>query len=178
MILSSLSPERKSKLQAILDKNTRKAGPDDCWLYQKTHWKGYGRVGITLENGKVLRMNAHRVAYALHYNMDIPPALMTCHSCDVRDCVNPAHIFLGTAKLNAKDALLKDRRYKRPRGIRLEVADNMVKGMTYPEVTKKYGIPPVGIRRILDCAEVVAKYGKLSFRHRRGPNPQARIHPK
>lgn len=169
MILSSLSPEKKSKLKSILEKNTHKAGPDDCWHYENTHWKGYGRI---------YDMQAHRVAFALHYNVSIPPELFACHSCDVRDCVNPRHIFLGTAKLNAQDALLKDRRFKRRRSIRMEVADNMVKGMKYSEVTKKYGIPGVGIRRILDSREVVEKYGRLSFKHRIPSHSKRKVDPK
>lgn len=106
---SSLTPERKSRLKATLEKNTYKAGPHDCWLYKNTHHKGYGIIGVLLENGKMFRKYAHRVAFALHYNIDIPDNLMACHSCDVRDCANPAHIFLATAKLNAKDAALKKR---------------------------------------------------------------------
>jgi hypothetical protein len=109
MILSSLSPEKKSRLKAILEKNTHKAGPNDCWIYENIYHRGYGRLGITLENGKILRTHAHRVAFALHHNIDVPESLFCCHSCDVRDCANPAHIFLATAKLNAKDASLKGR---------------------------------------------------------------------
>ena len=109
MSFSSLTPERKSRLKAILDKNTHKAGPNDCWLYENTHPRGYGRLGVRLGNGKMFRTHAHRVAFALHYNIDVPDNLFCCHSCDVRACANPTHIFLANAKLNAKDASLKGR---------------------------------------------------------------------
>jgi hypothetical protein len=53
-------------------------------------------------------MRAHRAIYKLFIG-DIPKGLMVCHSCDVRNCINPKHLFIGTAKDNTKDMMNKGR---------------------------------------------------------------------
>lgn len=35
--------------------------------------------------------------------------MVICHSCDVRTCVNPDHLFCGTTKENAQDMVRKGR---------------------------------------------------------------------
>lgn len=62
---------------------------------------GYGQIEI---DGR--SQQAHRVAWMLH-NGDIPTGLRVLHHCDVRNCVNPEHLFLGTQRDNVDDALKK-----------------------------------------------------------------------
>jgi len=72
-----------------------------CWL-----WRGSDRFnyGTFYMNRKI--HYAHRVSYELFVGQ-IPRKLMVCHSCDVKSCVNPSHLFLGTQKDNMKDYGLK-----------------------------------------------------------------------
>jgi hypothetical protein len=59
---------------------------------------------------------AHRWAWLTVYG-PIPVGLFVCHRCDNPPCINPEHLFLGTAADNMRDAQEK-RRIAWPRGER------------------------------------------------------------
>ena len=51
----------------------------------------------------------HRYSWIIHFG-NVPDGLQVCHTCDNPPCVNPSHLFLGTAKDNAIDREKKGRR--------------------------------------------------------------------
>lgn len=83
-----------------------------CWIWiGRCKASGYGRIGI----GRNRQFMAHRVSWELHRG-PIPAGKYVCHKCDTPACVNPDHLFLGSAEDNAKDRESKARAAKNRNG--------------------------------------------------------------
>src|SRR3990167_8578219 len=78
-----------------------------CWLWTGGQEHGYGRVLYTTSYSR-WRTRAHRVAWELAYGL-IPQGKFVCHACDVKLCVRPSHLFIGTQFDNMRDAARKGR---------------------------------------------------------------------
>jgi len=79
-------------------------GHNECHIYKGTiQANGYGTIIV---QGK--HYPAHRLAYQLFIG-PIPPGKFVLHHCDVRCCVNTAHLFVGTHTDNMQDAARKNR---------------------------------------------------------------------
>lgn len=78
-----------------------------CWI-----WKG-SKIGGGYGWMKIRGINypAHRISWTIHYGQ-IPDGLFVLHNCPGGDnpaCVNPDHLWLGTALDNNRDARDKGR---------------------------------------------------------------------
>lgn len=76
-----------------------------CWLWLGSTMKvgGYG-TGMLKKKAFL----AHRLSYQI-FKGAIPPNIYVCHKCDTPSCINPDHLFLGTAKENMADMRRKGR---------------------------------------------------------------------
>jgi len=86
-----------------MESNTKRS--DGCWYW--IGGKDKDGYGIARFSGR-RRVKVHRVAYEMAKGK-IPEGLMVCHSCDNPGCVNPNHLFPGTALINKQDSVSKKR---------------------------------------------------------------------
>lgn len=142
-----------------------------CWEWIKgKNPAGYGVFKNLDERNqkpgnKMRAMLAHRASYILHKG-EIPEGKFVCHSCDNRACCNPDHLWLGTHKENAVDALKKNRlylnglTYKLKKGgkspsAKLEpylkdIRERIEKKERIAEIAESYGVTPQAIYSIRD----------------------------
>lgn len=123
-----------------------------CWVWQgMVDPKGYGLVSL---RGRQLR--AHRLAWMLFHG-EIAPGIVVCHKCDVRVCVNPDHLFLGTPADNSQDMLTKGRSSRGERHHNAKLTEDQVsriKAMLaedclyISEIAREFGVTPSTIRAI------------------------------
>lgn len=92
-----------------------------CWLWTGDKLKGYANVS------KVGRVN--RLMFRHKYG-PIPPWLFMCHHCDVKACINPDHLYLGTNADNMRDKRIRDRA-KGERSSINKLNDDQVKAVRY-----------------------------------------------
>lgn len=125
---------------------------EGCWEWQGFRLpKGYGRLS---HKGK--KYYTHRLSYELHVG-PIPDGYMICHHCDNPPCVNPAHLFAGTAKDNSLDMVSKGRNWvpygvwagtnnpqsKLTPEVRVEVEKALLTGERPAYVAERFGITDV-----------------------------------
>ena len=78
----------------------------DCWIWTAARYpNGYGVFGLS----RSALMSAHRFSWTLAHG-PIPPGMCVRHRCDVRTCVRPEHLVLGTQQENLADMSAKGRR--------------------------------------------------------------------
>jgi hypothetical protein len=76
-----------------------------CHLWEgSTNKKGYGT--LTVER---VSMSAHVVSLETKLGRKLNPDEWALHKCDTPSCVNPDHLFAGTARDNTADMMRKGR---------------------------------------------------------------------
>lgn len=112
-----------------------------CWEWNGgKDDRGYGHHQL----GRV-----HRVMYQLHHGVTLTRDRFVCHHCDNPPCMNPAHLFMGSATDNMRDASRK-RRLRTgnfspfmkitDRNVRRLRADYAAGGVSYADLAARYGV--------------------------------------
>ena len=133
-------------------------GPDECWPWTAAKRdNGYGVLSV---DGRLT--SPHR--FALELSGVALGTLHALHSCDRRDCCNPAHLRPGTPKENGADKVARGRcnRGESVPGSRLtaglvaELREKYAAGASIQSLAEHYGIH-------YDNARRAAK--RLSWKH-------------
>lgn len=87
-----------------------KIDPTGCHLWTAgSHKKGDGNGRQAMFHGERGNTPAYRWYYQYLHNVTLPRHIYVCHTCDNEMCVNPEHLFLGTALDNNRDCVSKAR---------------------------------------------------------------------
>lgn len=136
-------------------------GPGECWPWTgSSHARGYGQIWI---NGRLEK--ATRVSWSLQNGKPFPSHLHACHACDNPNCVNPSHIWPGTASDNMKDAAKKGRLVIKRRGLK-DASGNSICRNGHRRTPDNTYMQPAGRRICLACTKPARKKNPR-------PNPPA-----
>jgi DNA-binding CsgD family transcriptional regulator len=116
-----------------------------CWIWEGSTSAGYGDLTFERKHWR-----AHRLSYEA-FKGSVPKGMLVCHTCDVRACVNPNHLFVGSYSANRQDCVRKGRHrngtrpkgltYKRPLAyLDLEIQGLVESGLSHRAVARRLGI--------------------------------------
>ncbi len=120
--------------------------PGACWIWQGPMTPdGYGCMKYQREK----KMATH-FALLICKGISVPAGMYACHKCDNPPCVNPDHLFVGTAKDNNRDCAAKGRKARlvgeRSPAARLTAEQVIIiRGLapyyTHRQIAEMFGLP-------------------------------------
>lgn len=132
----------------------RSAGPDACWPWTGHLVAGYGAFSV-----KSRHVRAHRWLLARTLGRELRPDEQANHRCDNPPCVNPAHLYVGSASDNTADMMARGRgvfRGGQDHGMAkltweqvAEIRSIARSGLSQRAIAARFGIGQASIGRIL-----------------------------
>lgn len=125
-----------------------------CWFFAgRLDRDGYGKLHCPYTK----KDRAHQISYFL-FKGTIPEGKCVCHSCDIRNCVNPEHLFLATNRENTADRHRKGRDARGIKNWNTKLSMKLARhiryiyskgGMSQRELAKKFNICQATVNEIL-----------------------------
>lgn len=118
-----------------------------CWIWTgRKQQQGYGTM-LRHVWGEIL---AHRWMYRHTYG-ELAVDVLIRHKCDIKDCVNPAHLESGTSKDNVHDMIERN-----PHACGRKLSDEQITeivslrsdGIIYTKIAEKFGVNRRTIEKI------------------------------
>ncbi len=134
-------------MSETIDHLKRYVEVNGCWEYTgPLNTEGYPNTGAN--------RTGHRLSYEHHIG-PIPEGMMVCHSCGNRKCINPDHLYAGTARENYADRHIHGTQpcHKGEKNVRAKVTEAMVKEIRASdidsrEMARKFGITRSSVYQI------------------------------
>lgn len=134
-----------------------------CWLKMGQPSTRYPT--ITLRGHRAAEdkaVSCHRLMWELTHSESIPDDMMVCHTCDITNCINPHHLFLGTCLENQQDMTRKGRGRTGSRNGATKLTDADVEAICRDYIKQdkshtassvvlgvRYGVTPTTIQRVV-----------------------------
>lgn len=99
-------------LAARVEENSMPVTECGCWIWMLSSARfGHGQLTFRYEH-----LAAHRASW-MAFRGPIPEGMHVLHTCDIPQCVNPDHLYLGKDLENARDRMERGRATLPPRNI-------------------------------------------------------------
>lgn len=131
---------RSERLDYVLAHTDRNPCHGGCWLWKGAKQKnGYG---TTVDENR-RRVGVHRFVYEATHGVVLARKQLVCHTCDVRACCNPDHLWRGSYSDNVQDMVTKGRHGAQSRFSDADVAEMLAavkRGERTSSVAARFGV--------------------------------------
>lgn len=118
-----------------------------CW-----GWIGAKTLGYSVISYGRKQLKASRVSWFVYNGFWSTKGVHICHTCDNPECVNPAHLFLGSSLINNLDKIKKGRspiHSGKKEVLSAEKVKKILKSKSNnAELSKEYGVSEITIYRV------------------------------